>query len=262
VVLDELHVLQRGPGAVGQGHAVSGLDVRVRREREDPAAASGGEDDRLGGDGLDTAGCQFERHHSADPAVVDQQRRCEPLVVAGDPVVFQRGLEQRVQQVEAGLVGGEPGPHLLHAAERADGDVPVRFAAPRATPVLEPEQLLGCLVHERLDRVLVAQPVAAGDGVVRVLVESVTGGDDRRGPALGRDGVAAHWVDLGHDRHAETRVGLDDGDGSTQAGPTAAHDQDVVRRRRHPCVTAPSTTTGEFLCTASASSHLRNRGPC
>ena len=46
MVLDELHVLERRAGAVGQRHAVAGLDGGVGREREDPAAAAGAEDDR------------------------------------------------------------------------------------------------------------------------------------------------------------------------------------------------------------------------
>ena len=47
VVLDELHVLERRAGPVGQGHAVAGVDVGVGGEREDPPAAAGAEDDRL-----------------------------------------------------------------------------------------------------------------------------------------------------------------------------------------------------------------------
>ena len=47
VVLDELHVLERRAGAVGQRHAVAGLDGGVGGEREDPAAAAGAQDDRL-----------------------------------------------------------------------------------------------------------------------------------------------------------------------------------------------------------------------
>ena len=66
-----------------------------------------------------------------------------------------------MQHVEAGLVRGEPGALLLHPAERADRDLAVRLPAPRAAPVLELEQLARRLVHERLDRVLVAEPVAA-----------------------------------------------------------------------------------------------------
>ena len=57
-------------------------------------------------------------------------------------LVLQRRLEERVQHVEAGLVGREPGALLLHAAERADRDVAVRLPAPRAAPVLELEELL------------------------------------------------------------------------------------------------------------------------
>ena len=60
--------------------------------------------------------------------------RDEPLVVARDRGVLQRGLEQRVQHVEAGLVGGEPGAHLLHAAERAHRDVAVRLAGSTGQP--------------------------------------------------------------------------------------------------------------------------------
>ena len=138
------------------------------------------EDDRLRGDRPDPSGAQLDRHHAVHPAVVDEQPGHEPLVVALDRAVLQRGLEQRVQHVEAGLVRGEPGAHLLHAAERADRDVPVRLPAPRAAPVLELEQLARSLVDERLDRVLVAEPVAAGDGVVDVLLDGVVLGDRRR----------------------------------------------------------------------------------
>ena len=40
VVLDELHVLERRARAVGEAHAVAGVDVGVGREREDLAAAT------------------------------------------------------------------------------------------------------------------------------------------------------------------------------------------------------------------------------
>ena len=166
VVLDELHVLERRARAIGERHAVPGVDVGVRGEREDLAAAAGAQDDRLRGDRLDLAGQQADRDDAVHPAVVDQQPGDEHLVVARDLVVLQGGLEQRVQHVEAGLVGREPGALLLHAAERTDRDVAVRLPAPGAAPVLELQQLAGSLVDERLDGVLVAEPVAARDRVV------------------------------------------------------------------------------------------------
>ena len=63
----------------------------------------------------------------------------------------------------------------------------------------------GASLHERLDRVLVAQPVAPGDRVVGVLVEGVALRDHPGRAALGRHGVAAHRVDLRHDGHVESR---------------------------------------------------------
>ena len=165
--------LSGAPGAVGQGHAVAGLDGGVGGEGEDPAAAARAEDDRLGGDGLDPPRHQLDRDHALDPAVIDQQLGDEPLVVADDALVLERGLEQGVEHVEAGLVGGEPGARLLHAAEGPHGDVAVGLAAPGAAPVLQLDQLLRRFLDESLDGVLIAQPVAAGDGVVGVLVEAV-----------------------------------------------------------------------------------------
>ena len=228
MVLDELHVLERGPGPVGQGHPIAGLDVGVGGERVDPAAASCAQDDRLASYHLDPARHQLDRHHAADPAGVDQQPGDEPLVVAGDVLVLERRLEEGVEHVEAGLVRGEPGAHLFHAAERPHRDVPVRFAAPGAAPALEPEQFPGGFGDERLDGLLVAQPVPAGDGVVGMLLEAVGSPDDSGRPALGRHRVAAHRVDLRDDRHAQPRVSLRDGDGGAQSGPTAAYHQDVI----------------------------------
>ena len=124
---------------------------------------------------------QADRHDAVHPAVVDQQPGHELLVVPRDLVVLQRRLEQRVQHVEAGLVGGEPGAHLLHAAERADGDRP-SAAGSTGSPSAPAGAARGGLADERLHGVLVAQPVAARDGVVAVLVERVVLGDDPAAP--------------------------------------------------------------------------------
>ncbi len=120
--------------------------------------------DGLGGDRLHPAGAAARPPPRRGPG---RRRRAAGSRTtrrsATTVVVLQRRLEERVQHVEAGLVGREPGAHLLHATERADRDVPVRLPAPRAAPVLELQQLPRGLVDERLDRVLVAEPVAAGD---------------------------------------------------------------------------------------------------
>ena len=80
----------------------------------------------------------------------------EVLVEALDRGELVRGLEQRVQHVEAGLVGREPRALHFHAAEESDVGVAVVLAAPGAAPVLELDHLLGAMGHKILDDVLVA----------------------------------------------------------------------------------------------------------
>ena len=175
---------------------------------------------------------QLDGDDPVHPPVVDEQAGDEPLVVPRHPRVLQGGLEQRVQHVEAGLVGREPGAHLLHAAEGAHRHPAVRLPAPRAAPVLELQELARRLVDERLDGVLVAQPVAPGDRVVDVLVEGVALCDHPGRAALGRHRVAAHGVDLRHDGHVEPRFGL--GDGDARPGGRPRRRRPGARRGRRP----------------------------
>ena len=203
MVLHELHVLQRDAGAVGQRHAVAGLDVAVRREREDLAGAAGGQDHRAAEDRAHHAFADVERRDAAHRAAVDDQLRDELLVVADDAVEAQRVLEERVQHVEADLVGRVPGALRAHAAEGARRDAAVLVAAPGAAPVLEPRQLARRLLDEVLDHVLVAEEVGALHGVVGVHLEAVVVARDGRGAALGGHRVAAHRIDLRDQRDAD-----------------------------------------------------------
>src|SRR6266545_915398 len=123
--------------------------------------------------------------HAARLAVVNQQFGNEPFVVARDRLVFERGLEEGMEHVEAGLVGGEPRALFLHPAEGTHRDAAVRLAAPRAAPVFELQQFPRRILDEQFDRVLVAHPISAGDRVVSVFVQSVAGLDHAGGAAFG-----------------------------------------------------------------------------
>ncbi len=85
-------------------------------------------------------------------------------------------------------------------------------------------QFLGCFLDEVLDGVLVAQPVAAADRVVEVQIKAVVGLDHAGRPAFGCAGVAAHGVDLRDQRDAQLRVGLGEGDRSTQTRASRTDD--------------------------------------
>ena len=77
------------------------------------------------------------------------------------------------------------------------------------------------LGHKGLDSVLVAQPVTAGNGVVCVFLESVVLARDGRRATLCGDGVAAHRVHLGDDRHTQARIRFGDRDRGAQTATAA-----------------------------------------
>ena len=228
VILDELHVLQRRARAVGQRHAVTGLDGRVGRERKDAAAAAGAEDDRLGRDRAHRAVLDVERHDAAHLAVLHQEGCREPLVVPDDAVVLQRGLEQGMEHVEAGLVGRIQGPVHRHAPEGADADTAVGIPAPRAAPVLDLDHLARSLFDEGFHDVLVGQEVAPENRVLGVGVEAVVVPHDRGSPALGGHRVAAHRIHLREDRDGQPVRRLGRRDGSPEAGSASPDHQHVV----------------------------------
>src|SRR5207237_1642890 len=116
----------------------------------------------------------------------------------------------------------QPRALLSRAPERPRRDPTVSVAAPRAAPVFEAEQFLWCFPDERLDGVLIAQPIATRDGVVAVFVETVVGADDAGGAPFRRDGVAAHRVHLGHHRDAKPLGGFCEGNGGAQPGTSTA----------------------------------------
>ncbi len=185
MVLDELHVLERRASVEGQRHAVTVLDVGVGGERKDLAAATGADDHGFGKDGLNPARHQLDGDHAARLPVVNQQFGYEPFVVACDRLVFERGLEESVEHVEAGLVGGEPRALFFHSAERPHRNVAIRLAAPRAAPMLELHQLSGSFLDEEFNRILIGHPISAGDRVVSVLIQRVVGLDHPGGAAFG-----------------------------------------------------------------------------
>jgi hypothetical protein len=121
----------------------------------------------------------------------------------------------------------EPRALDLHAAEGAHVRMPVGAAAPWAAPVLHLHHFLVGLAHEVLHDVLLAQPVAAGHGVVEVVLQAVVRLGHGGSATLGRHRVAAHRVDLRDQRDAQRRIGLGHRDGGSQAGAAGTDDRDI-----------------------------------
>src|SRR6266545_2866281 len=226
--LDHLHVLQRHARAVSEGHAVARLDESVRREFVHTAAPARREDGRLRADRDHAASPEVDRRDADARAAVEDQRRHEVLVEALDLRELHRGLEERVEDVESDLVRREDGALDGHPAERPLAHAPVGIAGPRAAPMLEPDDLLRTLRDEELDSVLVREEVGAFDRVRRVELEGVVVPHHRGGPALRRDGVAPHRVDLRDEGNRDLGVLFGRSDRRPQARGATADHHDVV----------------------------------
>ena len=226
--LHHLHVLQRHADAQRQGHPVAGARVRVRRPAVQPARAAGGEDDGLRADRLQAAVQEIPGDHTLATVVVHDELPGEELLVDGE-IALHHLLVEHVDQDVAGDVGGVGGSRLAGGAERALGDPAVLGSREDGAPVLELVDVVGGLVAEDLDRVLVAEVVGALDRVVGVLLGVVVGRVPERGvdPALRGPGVAADRMDLREKRDVGAEiVGLDRG---AHAGAPGADDEHVVR---------------------------------
>ena len=143
-------------------------------------------------------------------------------------------LVERVQHRVAGAVGRGAG--ALHglfavvggvAAERALVDGAVGIAVERHAEVLELVDHLGRFAAHELDRVLVAEPVGALDGVVEVVVPVVLAHVAERGAdaALRGHGVRAGREHLGEHGHVE--AGARQLQRGAHAGAAGADDDDV-----------------------------------
>jgi hypothetical protein len=94
--------------------------------------------------------------------------------------------------------------------------------------MLEAEQLLRRFLHEGLDGILIAEPVAASNRVERVFVEAVVGSYRTCRTPLGGDRVAPHRVHLGHDGDVESWIEFGDRDSGAQTGAAAAYQHNVM----------------------------------
>ena len=245
--------------AVGERHAVAGDDAAIGVLAEDAARAAGREDHGARGDRGELAGRGRQHGRALDAPVVDEEIDAEGLVEPLDRRILGRCLEERVQNVEAAAVGGEPGPFDLHAAEGAHVDVAVRLAAPRAAPMLELDHLGRAAADEELDDVLLAEPVAAVHRVVEVVVERIVRLDHARRPAFRRDRVAAHGQDFRDESDRQRRVRLGGGDGGTQARSARPYDEDIgietIHRGELPLDVAPSRARRKSVRAGSRGQH-------
>jgi hypothetical protein len=101
VVLDEFHVLERNPRAVCHGHAIARLDRAIGAEGEHAAGATASDDYRPRLELLHLPAAHLDRDEPLAAPVVHQQVGGVIFVEALDRRILERGLEQRMENVEA-----------------------------------------------------------------------------------------------------------------------------------------------------------------
>ena len=178
--LPELHVFQRNARACGHAEAIAGVDEGVGARRENAPRAAGSKQGCLGVKNHHLAGFHFQRGDAEHIAFqVANQIECHPL----DKKLRVRkhvALVQRMQHRVTGAVSGTAG--TLHrffteilgmTTEGALINSAILIAVKRHAEVFEfDDRLRRSFAHE-LDRILVAQPVGALDGVVHMPVPIV-----------------------------------------------------------------------------------------
>ncbi len=105
--------------------------------------------------------------------IINQNIQHEMFVKTLDLRELQRGLEQRVQHMEAGLIGGERGTLDFHAAEATYVDATIRATAPWAPPQFQLGHFGWAVVDEIIHDILLTQPVATRYCIVKVIFEAV-----------------------------------------------------------------------------------------
>ena len=108
--LDELHVLQRQPGAQRHRIAVAGAGVSRGTGLVDPSAAAGRDDRHIGAEAMDRPILETPGEQTAAGAVLVHQQVDREIFDEEARLVLQALLVERVQDRVAGTVRRGAGP--------------------------------------------------------------------------------------------------------------------------------------------------------
>lgn len=173
VILNKFHIAQRHAMAQRHTHTITSNDAAVGVVTIDAPGAAGSQHDRVSADLHQGAFHHIHRYQAAGLPVIDQQVKDEMFIKALNLGKLKGGLEESMQHVEAGFIGGKPGAFDFHPTEAPDVDAAVGAAAPRASPLFQLGHFRWAVMNEIVDDILLAQPVASGDGVVKMILKAI-----------------------------------------------------------------------------------------
>ena len=228
VELNELHVPKFCTGPQGEGVTVTGVFPRARTHRPASGDATGGEDNRLGREGVEVP---------VNPGVGNASGDAVPLLEQAADRVFHENVNALVDasllecpnDFEAGGIADVGKPREGVATEISLIDEVLGGAIKDGTPLFEfPDSVRGFFGVE-LGHAPVGEPFAPLHRVVEVNLPSVSGVSVLQGcgaPTLGHDGVGfaeQRFRDDGGFGSASGRL-----NGRSETSTTCADDNDIV----------------------------------
>src|SRR5699024_10911020 len=108
VVLNEFHITQWNAMAQRHTHAVTGYNTAVGVVAINATRTTCSHNYCVSTDLYQRAFHHVHCYQAANMTIIDQNIQHEMFVKTLDLRELQRGLEHRVQHIEAGLIGGEP----------------------------------------------------------------------------------------------------------------------------------------------------------
>lgn len=177
-------------------HAVTGDDAAVGVITINATRTARRHHYRVGADLDKRAFHHVHRHQATRLSVINQNVENEMFIEALNLWELKGGLEQGVQHVEAGFIGGEPGAFNLHTAKAANVDAAVRAAAPRTSPLFKLGHFRGTMMHKVVNDILFAKPVAPCNRVVEMVFKAVMILRNGGGSSFCCHCVTTHWIDF------------------------------------------------------------------
>ena len=229
--LDELHVLQRGAGVVGERVPVAGVLPAVAGDRVGPADSPGRQHDRLAAVQPEPPALAVVPQRAGHPAAVGEDPEHRALHVHVDALVDAVVL-QRADHLQPGAVAHVRQAGILVPAEVALEDAAVGGAVEQRAPRLQLPHPVRRLPRVQLGHppVVDVLPAAHRVGEVHLPAVAVVHVAQRgRHAALGHHGVRLAQERLADQADLHARRGR--GDRRPQPRAAGADDQDVVLER-------------------------------
>jgi hypothetical protein len=130
--------------------------------------------------------------------------------------------------METGFVSGKPRAFGFHSSKWPHGHRAIIHPGPWAAPMLQPDHFLWSFTHKCLHCILVAHPIAPGNGIVGMQIMTVGGFDYGSRATFGGNCVAAHGIYFGNYSNIQIGIGFGGGNCCTQPRTTGPNNENIT----------------------------------